>query len=202
MDVARVRSRLLEKWTSPKGLDLIRAGGPLVASLMQGKPVSLEEAGRLAAVPADEILAWWAKRDYVLECDGCGNIVGAGLSIVPARHAFEIDGRTYWAWCAMDCLMFAVVLGKEARVRSTCPATGTPISLVVGADGVRDPSPAGVVVSLAWPDGPDIRKAFCDRTSFYATREAALEATAEQEDVAVATLAEAFAVGKDLAALF
>ncbi len=197
-----MRRRLLEKWTSPKGQDLIRAGGPLVASLMQGKPVSLEEAGRLAGVPAGEILARRAKRDYILECDGCGNVVGAGLSIVPGRHTFEIESRTFWAWCAMDCLMFAIVLGKEARVRSTCPATGTPISLVVDASGVRDPSPASVVVSLAWPDGPDIRKAFCDRTSFYATREAVLEATAKHEDVAVATLEEAFAVAKDLAALF
>ncbi|HEY8517056.1 MAG TPA: organomercurial lyase [Candidatus Binatia bacterium] len=202
MDVASVRQRLLEKWTSPKGLDLIRAGGPLVASLMQGKPVSLDEAGRLAGVPADQILDWWAKRDYILECDSCGNVVGAGLSIVPARHSFEIEGRTFWAWCAMDCLMFAVVLGKEARVRSTCPVTGTPITMLVGKNGVREPSPASVVVTIAWPDGPDIRKSFCDRTSFYATREAALEATAEQKDVAVATLEEAFAVGKDLAALF
>jgi len=202
MDVGEVRRRLIAKWTSKSGLELIRAGGPLVQSLLLGKPVSLQQAGALICTPADQVPTWWAERNYILECDHCGNIVGAGITLLPTRHSFEIDGRTLYAWCAMDCLMFAVVMKKDARIRSSCPATGAPISLTVTVDGVKDVSPATVAVSLAAPEGPDIRKAFCDRTNFYVSREVAETATAGQLDVAVATLAEAFQVGVDLAKLF
>ncbi len=202
MNVGEVRRRLMAKWTSKSGLELIKAGGPLVQSLLQGKPVSLQQAGDLICTPADQVPTWWAERNYILECDRCGNIVGAGITLMPTRHSFEVDGRTLYAWCAMDCLMFAVVMKKDARIRSLCPATGTPIALTVTVEGVKDVSPPTVAVSLASPEGPDIRKAFCDRTNFYASREVAEKATRDQPDIAVATLEEAFQVGVDLAKLF
>lgn len=52
------------------------------------------------------------------EYDEDRNIVGYGLTLRETAHAFEIDGRRLYTWCALDTLMFPPLLGKTVSVRS------------------------------------------------------------------------------------
>jgi alkylmercury lyase len=202
MDVEEIHERLMAKWTSPNGKTLIDTGGPLVAKLMEGEPVAPDDAATLMGWPGEDALARWRDMGYPLELDEDGNVIGAGLSLRPTRHVCTIAGRDQYGWCAMDAIMFALVAGEPSPVRSTCPATGRAITLTVTPTGIVDADPPTTVVSLAPPEGDDIRRVFCDRVNFYATREDAVAHTKHDPEIAIADLDTAFRIGKDLAALF
>lgn len=108
------------------------------------------------------------------EFDEVGSLVGAGLSLRPTPHQFEIDGKQLYTWCALDTLIFPVLLDRTARVISPCAATGVPVHLVVGPNGVRELEPKEAVVSLQLFEGSkDVRNAFCRHSNFFASEEAA-----------------------------
>jgi alkylmercury lyase len=200
--VEAIRDRLIAKWTSPAGQDLIHAGDSLVKQLFAGQPISLEEAEKLTGVPANQILKWWKKRNYILEVNQNNDIVGAGLTLVPTHHAFEVDGKTFYGWCAMDILMFPLVLNKSALIRSQCPSTKVEISMLITDTVIKQLIPATAVVSLAPPEGSDIRKSFCNRTNFYSCEDVARHATHSDPEIVIAKVSEAYSIAKDLAKLF
>jgi alkylmercury lyase len=59
-----------------------------------------------------------------LETDEQGRIVGSGLTLRPTPHRFALDGRQLYTWCALDTLIFPVVLGQGATVESPCHGAG------------------------------------------------------------------------------
>src|SRR5207245_1750782 len=61
-----------------------------------------------------------------------------GLTIRPMAHRLLLDDRVLYAWCAWDTLFLPELIGKPAQVKSTCPTTGTPISLSVHSLEVTD----------------------------------------------------------------
>ena len=99
-----------------------------------------------------------------------------GLTIEATRHAFEVDGRTLYAWCAFDTMFLPEILGRAATVRSNCRATDAAISLTIDADGVRGASPKGAVISIVNPSAEearaDIRGAFCGYVNYFASEDA------------------------------
>ena len=51
--------------------------------------------------------------------DGTGRVVGsAGLSVIPDRHQIELNGRTFWTWCAYDILGIFGALRADGDSRS------------------------------------------------------------------------------------
>ncbi|MCC6623705.1 MAG: alkylmercury lyase, partial [Deltaproteobacteria bacterium] len=115
-------------------------------------------------------------------------------------HRFEVEGRALYTWCALDTLIFPAVLGASARVTSTCYATGAPIQLEVGPEGLSGLAPECTVVSLVVPsDMASVRSAFCSQVHFFASREAAAAWLSEHPTASVVTVAEAYGIGLALA---
>ena len=90
---------------------------------MLGRPVSL--------VALDAALGWPAQRVATVleqapgtEYDEQGNILGLALTLRETPHVFEVEGRRLYTWCALDTLMFPVLIGKTARVASRCANAG------------------------------------------------------------------------------
>lgn len=135
-----------------------------------------------------------------IERDELGRIVGAGLTTRETQHSFEVGGRKLFTWCALDTLIFPIVIGASARVSSPCAATGAPVTLDVTPEGVRASDPAGAVVSIALAESCDLRRAFCDHVHFFASDAAAAGWRARNPDGAVIAIADAFILAQSLAA--
>lgn len=55
--------------------------------------------------------------------DDSGRVIGsAGLSVVPDRHAIELDRRRFWTWCAYDILGIFGALKANGRAHSPSPS--------------------------------------------------------------------------------
>lgn len=127
-----------------------------------------------------------------------------GMSVIEMPHRLRLDGRELYTWCAHDALWLPLGLGTRAEVESRCPTTGQEISLTVGPDGVRDPSPAGTAVSFLriWADSStrDAISNFCHFMHFFASPEAAQAWTAEHEGTVWLSLDDAFELARFWAA--
>jgi alkylmercury lyase len=172
----------------------------LIVLLSEGRPVS---PGRIAAAlgqPVGEI-ELLLRRLPSLEWDGAGNVVGAGITLRPTQHQFAVNGHHLYTWCALDTLMFPVLLGKTAQVTSPCQATGTPIRLTVTPEGVEQLDPPEAVVSLVTPKAnPDIRATFCNYVHFFRSSKDATEWIATHAGATIVPVAKAFQLGQTLVA--
>jgi len=142
----------------------------LYRSLGRGRPVAVEELANEASVPAssvaDTLRAWpdihWGEdgsiRAYL------------GLTVEPTRHQVDFDEGTAYTWCAWDSLFIPGIAATPARVRSTCPASGVPISLRVHSGGVEEASPADTALSFIAPQesqlGETVTANFCQFVHF------------------------------------
>jgi alkylmercury lyase len=171
----------------------------LIGELARGDPVAV---ARLAqAVDRDEpdlaaVLDRWPN----VHRDDHGRIVAfAGLSLTPTRHAFDVAGRRLYTWCAWDTLFLPALIGREARVRSHCPVTGTEVRLSVGPAGVDEAEPARLLVSFPAPKtavNADITASFCRHVHFLAGREAAETWLAGNQGGLVLSLDDAVELGR------
>jgi alkylmercury lyase len=98
------------------------------------------------------------------------------LHLPPGPHQIRLDEETLSGWCALDTLLYPPLMGRAARVASTCPATGRPIRLTVTAQGmVADLDPARTVVSLRLPDetttASNAEETICAYGHFFVDRE-------------------------------
>jgi alkylmercury lyase len=144
--------------------------------LGQGEPVTCESLAERAGVPLDQVAAF-IDASPTLQRERQGSIIAfGGLTLLPTSHVLEVDGRALHAWCALETLFLPELLARPARVRSTCPATGQPVTLTVDIDGVHDLAPAGAVMTLHTVDGldpNDVVGTFCCFVHFFVTEHAA-----------------------------
>jgi alkylmercury lyase len=181
---------------APEGFALFRH---LILLLAEGQPISPERIAGVLGRPREEAVAVLRQLPS-LEWDEAGNIVGAGLTLRPTPHRFEIDGRTLFTWCALDALMFPGLIGQTVQVESPCAATGAPVRVTVTPEGVTQVEPPEAVVSLVAPEAsPDVRRAFCDYVNFFRSAEAAGEWLASHPGATTLPVAEAYALGRRLA---
>lgn len=175
----------------------------LVLELSRGAPVSRRTVASIIGWSLDEVDAALTRTPSI-ELDDQGDIVGAGLTLRETPHAFEIDGKCLYTWCALDALIFPAVIGTVARVSSRCAATGAPIRLVVGPEGVRRVEPHDAVVSLVSPDdSPDVRRSFCAHVHFLVSGDVARAWLATRPGATILRIEDAFRLGQQLAgALF
>lgn len=167
--------------------------------LALGEPVSVVDiSARAGADPkwVEETLERWSG----VFRDDHGRVVAFwGLAIPEMGHSFELDGKTLYTWCAWDPLFIAPLLGTSARVTSTCPVTGTTITLTVGPDGVRDLDPPQAVLSFLdpspdWED--DVIEQFCHLILLFADREAGETWTGEHAGTFLLSVDEGFELGR------
>ncbi len=137
------------------------------------------------------------------EFDAEGNILGWGVTLMPTRHRFQLDGKVLFTWCAFDTVLFPPTLGQAALVSSTCPSTEEPITFVATPEGVvRDLTPSHSVLSLIIPANRQecIRATFCEHSLFFSTAQAASTYLASHPEAVLLSIEEAAAVGKRVAA--
>lgn len=196
--LARTYGPMFETFFRKDGTELYRDLVPLLA---EGRPVSAErlaaERGRSPGQVAEAM-----RRLPGIEYDDAGRVIGAGLTLEPTRHRFGLGGRTLYTWCAWDTLVYPPILDRAAEVQSTCPATGETVHLRVTPRGVADVEPLGAVMSFPDPDldrvGHDVRAAFCERSNFFRSEEAARERLEGRDDVDILTPEEGFELGRRL----
>ncbi len=171
--------------------------------LAAGYPVSSEAIARAtdtAVGRVENALGSWPG----VYRDDEGRVVGFwGLTIAKLEgepeYRFLIDGKTSYAWCALDTLFIPGLLGKTVSVEAADPVTGEQVSLVVDQNGVRDLKPSGAVVSMVIPDGPfgyDVIESFCRKVLFFASEATGRSWTAVHEGTTLLSVDEAFELGR------
>jgi alkylmercury lyase len=195
---------LVAKWRTPAGVELISEGAKIIGHLMNTGPLPEPLADEmLGASHSEGMMAFFRDRDFDLELDDEGLIVGAGLSISEDDpHVFEIRGKRYHGWCMVDALMFPIVFGAESPIRTACPTTGTIITLKADPNGIFDLEPSGAWFTLAPATGGEIREVFCERVNFYVDQATAEAAVAADPELACGPATQAWDVAKRLADLF
>lgn len=169
-----------------------------VTLLAEGEPVEVARLAAEAGWPVERMQAALGAFPGV-DWDDRGRVAGLGLTLRPTQHRFEVGGHILFTWCAMDTLVFPLLLGRAAHVESACPATGQTISLTAAPEGISGLSPSAAVVSQTSLDGPvgEIRTAVCDHGHFFASAAAAGEWQARHPSGKVRPVAEAFEVARD-----
>src|SRR6266566_3629793 len=174
----------------------------LVRLLARGHPVTperLASALHMTAEQVAEVLAALAD----LEVDPSGNVVGWGLTFIPTSHRFLVQEQQFYTWCALDALTYPALLQVVASVESSCPVSGTPVTLSITHAGVHDLAPASAVGSVVIPgqgsacDGD--RGSFCTQSLFFRSRRDALTWRASSPTARLLSVAEAFQVGRLIA---
>jgi alkylmercury lyase len=175
----------------------------LVQLLGDGQPVARARLAAAHGVPLADVDAVLKRLPYV-EFDGHGNIIAAGLSLVPTSHQFQVNGRTLYTWCALDTLMYPVVLQQAARVSSRCPVSGREVRLTLTPEYIVDCDPVDALMSLVVPEAEaaccDVRGAFCRHVHFLGGPAAGVRWRATHPETVILSVAEAFDVARYLAA--
>ncbi len=199
---------------SPQALPraLVHMAVKLMRMLAEGQSVSPQAAaGRLGVTPDDARYLFGRFQSMgMAELTSAGDLAGMVLSLKPTEHKFRLNGRTLYAWCAVDTLFLAPVLQVEAEVQSTCPVTGVPVRLSVTPTGIRNLDPPGAFVSLVAPGvtagitaecGPGLsgrEGAFCTSVHFLASREAAEQWVTRRGGALVLPVDEAFSIAYEI----
>jgi len=146
--------------------------------LANGCPVPPEEIGICLQVTPDTVIS--TLRGFGAEFDKDGNIVGVGLTLVPTPHVYKANGRKLYTWCAVDALLFPVMLKHTAHIESADPISGDKMRVTVTPDGVEKVKPESAVVS--WVNSADlsnIRGSVCHYVNFFSSPETASRWIAE-----------------------
>ena len=174
----------------------------LVRLLACGHPVTREHLATVLQMTAEqvaEVLAGLAD----LEVDPSGNVVGWGLTFIPTPHRFRVNRQQFYTWCALDALTYPALLRLPASVESSCPVSGTPVTLSVTPTGVHDLTPPSSVVSLVIPEQGSAcdrgRGSFCNQSLFFRSRRDALMWQASSPKARLLSVADAYQVGRLIA---
>jgi alkylmercury lyase len=177
---------------------------PLWRLLAEGKPVSPGELATASRRSLNEIQAFLHASD--VRVDQEGHIIGQGLAFQPTRHQFHLGEKTLYTWCALDTLAFPAVLGRTARVISSCPVTGKEIRLTVTPETIVDLEPTSAVVSVHLPgedtDACNIQEDICNDGLFFASREVASTWPSLHPKAVLLSIEEAAQLGRALASAF
>ncbi|GAB2505605.1 organomercurial lyase [Nocardia heshunensis] len=204
-----VAAQLVWKWQQPSGVELIREGAKITSHLIQHGPLPAALADTWLPTAEDRakgMVRYFAERDYDLEVNAAGDIVGAGISLIADEkskgHISVIEDRRFYNWCVCDIVMFPMVMKVRSDVSTLDPRTGEKISWTVTADRFENVSHPDVWFTLAPAHGGEIRKVYCDRVNMYTDRAGAEAAAAADPQIAAAPLQELFDDTRKLADMF
>ena len=120
--------------------------------LADGQPISAEQLASVSTESTHQVAEILRQvRDDGAEFNERGELVGLVLTLNPTPHEFRVGGRDLFAWCALDTMFLPGLIGRRARVRSTCPVTGSTIELTVSPTGVADVDPPETVLTVCGP---------------------------------------------------
>lgn len=182
-----------------------RIGMVLLHELAVGKPVALSRLAEALGVPVEVVETF--VRDSALSpfihVDKEDRIQGCwGLSVKPTHHQVTINGRTLWAWCAVDSLLYAELFGEAVEIETRDPETDHVNRLTVSPTRIEAVEPTGIVVSMVPPQtadftsNPRLRASACNVMYFFASRASAERWQAKHPETVLISLDEAFAFAK------
>lgn len=189
------------------GRDVSLAALRLLELLAAGHPIPRAEA--LAAIGELEIDHGKARAflDSATERTEGGEIAGFGLTCNQTNHHVTIDGARMSTWCAMDTMVFAVVLGRTLLVESTAPGTDQTVRLQAHPHGPDDIDPPTAVIT--WPrrsksevdlgSVSGILASLCNHSLFFATRDQAQRWAGGRADVAILSVQDGFEIARAVA---
>lgn len=171
----------------------------LSRQLALGSPVTRADLVKATGRSPSEVDGALARVPSIEYADG--KIVGAALTLNETPHAFEVDGKRLYTWCALDALILPAILGKVCRVVSSCPATGERIVIQVAPDRIDEVTPVNAVMSGVLPTAcGNLRQVFCDRVVFFVSRAAGETWTTHHGGgMAFMSVEEAFRLGRSVA---
>lgn len=170
-------------------------------ALADGEPVRPDQVARTIGAPPDDVRDALLRWGSLVHFDRERRVTALiGLDLSPSAHRFEVNGRTLHTWCAWDTLFLPRVLGRAARVESTCPVTGRPVRLLSAPDGVRELDPATAMVSFIAPVRAqverDVISSFCCHVHFLSSADAAEQWLARHDASLILTVEEAWQLGR------
>lgn len=182
--------------------ELLASSIQTIQLLAQGQPVSKEQIKSQNALTDEEVIEYFYRLEkYGCEFDGNGQLVGNALSLTPSPHHLQVNGRTLFAWCALDTLFLPACMGQAAQVTSTCHVTNTPITLIVTPERVESVNPPTTVLSIVVPGitptcdlkaktGP--QGPVCSTMHFFGSKEVATSWLKDNPGMAILSIEEAW----------
>jgi len=166
--------------------------------LSNGCPVPPDEIALRLQVPPHTVIS--ILRGFGAEFDEEGNILGVGLTLVPTPHVYEVNGRKLYTWCAVDALLFPIMLKHTAHIESLDPISGDKIRVTVTPDGVHKVEPEAAVVSWvnSSVDPSNIRGSVCHYVYFFSSPETASKWIAEHPGKMFYPVVDAFRAAKKI----
>ncbi len=104
-DLQELAARITAPMRTTGGRAFLEIVPPTLDLLARGKPTSPEEIAAASGKPPEEVRAA-LDRFPSTEWDEQGRVVGLGLTLHLTPHRLELEGRTLFAWCALDALLF------------------------------------------------------------------------------------------------
>ena len=199
IDLRELVARVTASVRTTGGSALIHVVPPKLDLLTGSKPRYTEEIAAASCNSMEE------SRTRVDKCpnterDEQGRDVGLGLTLRPTPHRLELEGRTLFAWCALDALLFPVLLRRAASIESPCRGTGEPVRAEVTHAGIVTVEPPSAVVSIvAARDLTSVRSVGCNNTHFISSPEAASRWLEKLPEVTILSVEEAFRLGRLIA---
>jgi alkylmercury lyase len=144
--------------------------------ITQSGPIGVEQLSAATGIESDRLSQLLDEMDSAgrIRRDDRGRVVGsAGLSVIRDRHEIELEGRTFWAWCAYDILGIFGALGASGRALS--PSPGGPAIELQFERG----RPVGTHAVLFRPDEElmsrcdNVYEEWCPNSNLFAGREQA-----------------------------
>ena len=198
-DLQELAARITAPMRTTAGRAFFEIAPPTLGLLAGGKPASLEEIAAAVGRSPEEVRGA-LDRFPSAEWDEQGRVVGLGLTLRLTPHRLELEGQTLFAWCALDALLFPVLLRRPSSIESPCRGTGEPVHVEVTPAGIEAVEPPSAVVSIvAARDLATVRSVGCNNTHFFSSPEAASRWLQKHPEATIVPVEEAFWLGRLIA---
>ena len=198
-DLKELAARVTAPFRTTGGRAFLEIVPSTLDLLTTGKSASPEEIAAAAGKSPAEVLAALDPFPSA-EWDEQGRVVGLGLTLQLTPHRLELEGRTLFAWCALDALLFPVLLGRPASIESPCRGTGEPVHIEVSPTEIEMLAPPSAVVSIvAARDLANLRSVGCNNTHFFSSPEAASRWSQKHPEATILPAEDAFRLGRLIA---
>jgi alkylmercury lyase len=198
-DLRELAARITAPMRTTGGRAFLEIVPPTLDLLARGEPTSPEEIAAASGKSPEEVRAA-LERFPSAEWDEQGRVVGLGLTLQLTPHRLELEGRTLFAWCALDALLFPALLGRPASIESPCRGTGDPVHIEVTPAGIEVVEPPSAVVSIvAARDLANLRRVSCNNTHFFRSPEAASRWLEKHPEATIFSVEDVFRLGQLIA---
>jgi len=198
-DLRELAARITAPIRTTGGRAFLEVVPPTVDLLARGKPASPEEIAAASGKSPEEVQTA-LDRFPSTEWDEQGRVVGLGLTLRLTPHRLELEDHTLFAWCALDTLLFPIVLGRPASIESPCRGTGEPVHIEVTPAGIEAVDPSSAVVSIVTVrDLANFRSVGCHNAHYFSSPEASSGWLERHPEATILPVEDAFRLGRLIA---